>query len=44
MRPWTQFDEVSVLIREGLDDARIAALTGIPRSTVGDWRRRGPPG
>ena len=44
MRPGNQFDEVSVLIRGGLGDARIGALTGIPRSTVRDWRRKGRPG
>jgi hypothetical protein len=39
MRPGRQFDHVSLLIREGFGDSRIAALTGIPRSTVRDWRR-----
>jgi len=39
MRPGHQFDHVSLLIREGFGDARIAALTGIPRSAVRDWRR-----
>jgi hypothetical protein len=44
MRPGHQFDHVSLLIREGFGDARIAALTGIPRSTARDWRRKGRPG
>jgi hypothetical protein len=44
MRPGHQFDHVSLLIREGFGDARIAALTGIPRSTVRDLRRKGRPG
>jgi len=44
MRPAHQFDHVSLLIHEGFGDARIAALTGIPRSTVRDWRRKGRPG
>jgi hypothetical protein len=44
MRPGHQFDYVSLLIRDGFGDARIAALTGIPRSTARDWRRKGRPG
>jgi hypothetical protein len=44
MRPGHQFDHVSLLIHEGFGDARIGALTGIPRSTVRDWRRKGRPG
>lgn len=44
MRAGRQFDHVSLLIREGFGDSRITALTGIPRSTVRDWRRKGRPG
>src|SRR6266540_2512862 len=43
-RPGHQFDHVSLLIRDGFGDERIGALTGIPRSTVRDWRRKGRPG
>jgi hypothetical protein len=43
-RPGYQFDQVSLLMREGFGDARIGALTGIPRWTVRDWRQKGRPG
>ena len=41
-RPLAEFDEVDRLIRWGMNDCAIARLTGISRTTIGDWRRKGP--
>ena len=37
-----EFERVRHLIAGGLNDCAIARLTGIPRGTVRDWRRRPP--
>lgn len=37
-----EFEHVRHLIAEGLNDCAIARLTGIPRGTVRDWRRKPP--
>jgi len=42
MRPRAQYDELDRLLRWGMNDCQIARLTGIPRGTIRDWRRRGP--
>ena len=42
MRFTEEFDEVRRLIAEDMNDCAIARLTGIPRTTVRDWRRRPP--
>ena len=41
MRPDTDFDAVSDLLRRGLSDYEIARRTGVPRGTVQAWRKRG---
>ncbi|MEZ0367070.1 helix-turn-helix domain-containing protein [Mycobacterium sp. pUA109] len=40
MRCAEEFDTVQRLIADGINDCAIARLTGIPRPTVRDWRRR----
>ncbi|PQP52017.1 hypothetical protein JN086_20835 [Mycolicibacterium austroafricanum] len=37
-----EFEKVQQLIAEGLNDCAVARDTGIPRTTVRDWRRRPP--
>lgn len=39
MRSQTEFDEVLGLVEEGRNDTEIFQVTGIPRTTVRDWRR-----
>jgi hypothetical protein len=43
MRQQREVDEVLALSHEGLTTSEIARRAGIPRSTVRDWLRRGPP-
>lgn len=44
-RTKAEYDHVKKLMREGLGDRKIAALTGIPHPTVRRWRHREqPPG
>jgi hypothetical protein len=44
-RPVSDYNRAQGLIEVGVSDWRIALRTGIPRSTVRDWRRRAsPPG
>ncbi len=43
MRPPAQYEEVACLLGRGMNDCQIARLTGIPRGTVRDWRRKGRP-
>jgi len=38
MRPQSEFEEVRRLAAAGMNDCEIARCTGIPRSTVRDWR------
>ena len=40
MRSESELDRVLALVRMGLTDREIANRTGVPRSTVGRWRRR----
>jgi hypothetical protein len=42
MRSAEEFDEVRRLIAAGMNDCQIARQTGVPRTTVRDWRRRPP--
>ncbi len=42
MRSREEFEEVQRLIATGKNDCEIARLTGIPRKTVWEWRRRPP--
>lgn len=44
MRSAAEFDHVQRLIAAGMNDCAIARQTGIPRSTVRDWRRKPRPG
>lgn len=39
MRPQLEVDTVLALVRAGVNDCVIARRTGIPRTTVRDWRR-----
>ncbi|SEB01329.1 MULTISPECIES: helix-turn-helix domain-containing protein [unclassified Mycobacterium] len=40
MRNFDEFDQVQTLLATGMNDCAIARATGIPRTTVRDWRRR----
>ena len=40
MRSAEEFDEVQRLITLGMNDCAISRLTGIPRPTIRDWRRK----
>lgn len=42
-RTEAEFRWVKALVKEGLSDYRIAALTGVPRGTVLRWRHRNTP-
>jgi hypothetical protein len=42
MRSLEEFNQVQLLIAAGVNDCAIARQTGIPRSTVREWRRRPP--
>jgi hypothetical protein len=44
MRSADEFDEVQRLLALGMNDCAAARLTGIPRPTIRDWRRRPPVG
>lgn len=39
MRPNAEYAEVECLVARGLSDCAIARSTGIPRTTIRDWRR-----
>lgn len=39
MRSKAQYDEVLRLVEEDLSDSAISRMTGIPRTTIRDWRR-----
>jgi hypothetical protein len=43
IRSYEEFANVRRLIAAGMNDCEIARQTGIPRSSIKDWRRR-PPG
>lgn len=43
MRPVAEFDEAMRYSALGLNDCAISRLTGIPRSTIRDWRAKGCP-
>ena len=40
MRPLAEFEEADRFFRWGLNDSQIARLTGIPRGTIQEWRRK----
>lgn len=44
MRPRHQRQAVARLLRDGLSDEAIAQHTGVPRTTIRDWRRAGVAG
>jgi hypothetical protein len=43
MRPSSEYNQAAVLRATGLNDCEIARATGIPRSTIRDWRRSSRP-
>lgn len=43
-RPAEEVEKVRRLTKEGLSDREVARRTGVPRSTVLNWRRGGTPG
>jgi hypothetical protein len=42
MRSNVEYSDVTALASRGLNDCEIARETGIPRSTIRDWRKRSP--
>jgi hypothetical protein len=40
MRPLEEYEQVERLIRSGMNDCAISRLTGVPRPTVREWRRK----
>ena len=40
MRPWHEYERVKKLLDAGLSEYAVAAKTGVPRSTVNNWRHR----
>lgn len=40
MRSVAEFERVEALLRQGYNDCQIARITGIPRGTIRDWRRK----
>ncbi len=43
-RPFHEYDTVRELVASGMNDCAISRQTGVPRTTVRDWRRGGEPG
>lgn len=39
-RSVAEFERVEALLRQGYNDCQIARITGIPRGTIRDWRRK----